>query len=198
MDAVGENAHLAVMHGRDVVYVVEGTGAVQAVTGDERGVRIPAHLDGERAVHARGPPAARRCGAVPGQGLVRVALESTAITTPGQPRAELSRTRERGWAVEEGDVTSELRLRGGGGARPPGAAGGGWRSRSWGHKIDDERRRSRRGHVRRTAEALTPAAWGGAGAGQAAGAGGNDRYRRSVHLPGRSTLDSGNTGDMKH
>ena len=60
VDAVGENAHLAVMHGRDVVYVVEERAPYKPSLVTNVGVRIPAHLTASGRSMLAGLPAERR------------------------------------------------------------------------------------------------------------------------------------------
>ena len=155
VDAVGENAHLAVMHGRDVVYVVEERAPYKPSLVTNVGVRIPAHLTASGRSMLAGLPPAQVRALYPDRDSFASRWESTAITTPGQLRAELSRTRERGWAVEEGDVTpnfASVAVAAHDHRRLPVA---GVALTFLGHRIDDERRAELVGHVRRTAEALT-------------------------------------------
>ena len=72
-----------------------------------------------------------------------------------QLRAELSRTRERGWAVDEGDVTPNFASVAVAAHDHRGLPVAGVALTILAHKIDDERRAELVGHVRRTAEALT-------------------------------------------
>jgi len=107
VDRVGHSAHLAVLHGREVLYVLEdrATGRPPLVT--DVGVRLPAHLTASgRAILARLPSSQVR------------ALYSTAADfvdrtgrgprTLSALRAVLSDTRQRGWATEDGEVTAGL------------------------------------------------------------------------------------------
>ena len=65
VDRVGESAHLAVLHGREVLYVVEERAPGPAVPGDGRR-RPPARAaDGERPGDARRAPAGAGAGPVP-------------------------------------------------------------------------------------------------------------------------------------
>lgn len=103
-DATGHTAHLAVLHGRDVLYVVEErpTGRPPLVT--DVGVRLPAHLTASgRAILADLPPAQVRAlypdrsAFVDRHGLGPRSLPAL--------RTLLSETRQRGYAVENGEVT---------------------------------------------------------------------------------------------
>ncbi len=107
VDAVGESAHLAVLHGRDVLYVVEERAAGRPSLVTDVGVRLPAHLTASgRAMLARlsGQQVRAlfpdrfafvdRYGAGP--------RSLTALTTL------LTATRQRGYAFEDGEVTPGL------------------------------------------------------------------------------------------
>ena len=102
-----------------------------------------------------GLPAAQVRALYPDRASFASRWETTAITTPGQLRAELSRTRERGWAVEEGDVTPNFASVAVAAHDHRGLPVAGVALTFLGHKIDDERRAELVGHVRRTAEVLT-------------------------------------------
>src|SRR5918996_5673968 len=58
VDRTGQSAHLAVLHGRDVVYVVEERAPGRPPLVTDVGVRLPAHLTASgRAILAALPPA---------------------------------------------------------------------------------------------------------------------------------------------
>lgn len=104
VDAVGQSAHLAVLHGADVLYIHEERAPGRPPLVTDVGVRLPAHLTASgRAILA---------------GLTRAqvrALYPTASAftdrtgrgprTPGQLRASLALTRQRGYSVEDSEVT---------------------------------------------------------------------------------------------
>ncbi len=104
VDAVGHTAHLAVLHGRDVLYVVEERAPGRPPLVTDVGVRLPAHLTASgRAVLAALPPAQVRA-LYPD----RSAFVDRHGGGPGSPsalRVLLSETRQRGFAVEQGEVT---------------------------------------------------------------------------------------------
>lgn len=105
VDEVGESGHLAVLHGRDVLYVVEERAKGRPSLVTDVGVRIPAHLTASgRAILAGLPPAQVR--ALYG----RTADFSSRTEVPGpQSPAELrellGRVRSEGHARESGEVT---------------------------------------------------------------------------------------------
>jgi DNA-binding IclR family transcriptional regulator len=104
VDTVGQSAHLAVLHGRDVLYVVEERAPGRPPLVTDVGVRLPAHLTASgRAVLAALPPAQVRAlypdrsAFVDRHGLGPASLSAL--------RSLLAETRQRGYAVEEGEVT---------------------------------------------------------------------------------------------
>ncbi|MEV4689021.1 IclR family transcriptional regulator [Microbacterium sp. LWH3-1.2] len=107
VDRTGESAHLAVMHGRDVLYIVEERAPRRPALVTDVGVRLPAHLTATgRAMLAALPreqvralfPDAASFADRTGRGPQR----------PGELRELLRGVRERGWAVEDGEVTLGL------------------------------------------------------------------------------------------
>ena len=104
VDAVGQSAHLAVLHGRDVLYVLEerAPGLPPLVTGV--GVRLPAHLTASgRAILASLPSAEVRA-LYPDRGAF-VDRHGTGPMSLSALRSLLAETRQRGYADELGEVT---------------------------------------------------------------------------------------------
>ncbi|MBB3023941.1 IclR family transcriptional regulator [Helcobacillus massiliensis] len=109
VDGVGESAHLAVLQGREILYVVESRAAHRPSLVTDQGVRLPAHLTASgRAI----------LSALPDRQLVAVfagttALESRvggAMTFPvARALADARDARDRGWAEENGEVTPGFR-----------------------------------------------------------------------------------------
>lgn len=107
VDEVGESAHLAVLHGRDVLYVVEERAPGRPPLVTDVGVRLPAHLTASgRAVLAMLPPRQVRA-LFPGADAF-TDRHGTGPRTPTALRALLAETRQRGYAVERGEVTPGL------------------------------------------------------------------------------------------
>ena len=107
-DRAGESAHLAVMTGRDVLYIVEERAPRRPALVTDVGVRLPAHLTATgRAMLAALPreqvralyPDASAFADRTGRGPSR----------PGELREVLREVRERGYAIEDGEVTLGLR-----------------------------------------------------------------------------------------
>jgi DNA-binding IclR family transcriptional regulator len=107
VDRLGQTAHLAVLHGRDVLYVVEerATGRPPLVT--DVGVRLPAHLTASgRAILAALPsPQVRALYSSPGDFVDRNGAGPRSL---GALRTMLVETRQRGYAIEDGEVTPGL------------------------------------------------------------------------------------------
>lgn len=104
VDATGCNAHLAVLHGREVVYVHEERAAGRPPPVTDTGVRLPAHLTASgRAILAE-LSAAQVRALFPDRDAF-VDRRGTGPTTPSGLRALLVDTRRRGHATEDGEVT---------------------------------------------------------------------------------------------
>jgi DNA-binding IclR family transcriptional regulator len=104
VDRTGHTAHLAVLHGRDVLYVVEERAPGRPPLVTDVGVRLPAHLTASgRAVLSALPPAQVR--ALYPDAAAFVDRHDTGPRTLSALRSVLSETRRRGYAVEEGEVT---------------------------------------------------------------------------------------------
>lgn len=107
-DRTGESAHLAVMTGRDVLYIVEERAPHRPALVTDVGVRLPAHLTATgRAMLAALPreqvralfPDAASFADRTGRGPRR----------PGELRDVLRQVRADGFATEDGEVTLGLR-----------------------------------------------------------------------------------------
>ena len=104
VDRIGQSAHLAVPHGRDVLYVLEERAPGRAPLVTDVGVRLPAHLtaSGRAILAALSEPQVRalypdRSAFVDRHGQGPQSLSAL--------RGVLSETRRRGWATEDGEVT---------------------------------------------------------------------------------------------
>ncbi|GAA3942258.1 IclR family transcriptional regulator [Microbacterium soli] len=107
-DRVGESAHLAVMSGRDVLYIVEERAARRPALVTDVGVRLPAHLTATgRAMLAALP-----------RSQVRALYPDVASFTdrtgrgparPAELREALREVRAEGFAREDGEVTPGFR-----------------------------------------------------------------------------------------
>ncbi|QTX05756.1 IclR family transcriptional regulator [Agromyces archimandritae] len=106
VDRVAESGHLAVLHGRDVVYLVEERAPRRPSLVTDVGVRLPAHLTATGRAMLALLPAAQLRALYPD----RAAFEGrgSADWTYRRLKQELAETRERGWSTEHGEVTDGL------------------------------------------------------------------------------------------
>ena len=104
VDATTHNAHLAVLHGRDVLYVVEERAAGRPPLVTDVGVRLPAHLTASGLAMLAALPPAQVRALFPS----RAAFVQRHGIGPGSLpalRQELTRVRRDGFAHEDGSVT---------------------------------------------------------------------------------------------
>jgi DNA-binding IclR family transcriptional regulator len=107
VDHVGQNAHLAILHGRDVFYVIEERAKGRPPLITDVGVRLPAQLTASgRAMLALLPRAqVRALYAEPGSFVLRNDRGPRSLAALRQLLVE---TRRRGFATEDGEVTPEF------------------------------------------------------------------------------------------
>ena len=104
VDRIGQSAHLAVPHGRDVLYVLEERAPGRAPLVTDVGVRLPAHLTASgRAIMAAMPESQVRA-LYPDRNAF-VDRHGRGPQSLSALRSVLSETRRRGYAVEDGEVT---------------------------------------------------------------------------------------------
>lgn len=104
VDAVGHSAHLAVLHGREVLYVVEERAPGRPPLVSDVGVRLPAHLTASgRAVLADLPAAHVR--ALFPDASAFADRHGSGPRSPSALRRLLVDTRRTGHATEHGEVT---------------------------------------------------------------------------------------------
>ncbi|GCD90476.1 IclR family transcriptional regulator [Nocardioides sp. LS1] len=107
VDRVHQSAHLAVLHGRDVLYVLEERAPGRPPLVTDVGVRLPAQLTASgRAILAALPaPQVRALYSSPRDFVDRHGLGPRTLSSL---RTLLSETRQRGYATEDGEVTPGL------------------------------------------------------------------------------------------
>lgn len=107
VDSVGHGAHLAILHGRDVLYVVEERAPGRPPLVTDVGVRLPAHLTASgRAILSALPSSQVRALYPDRTAFVdRVGLGPSTLS---ELRAILADARARGHALENGEVTPGL------------------------------------------------------------------------------------------
>lgn len=104
VDTVGQSAHLVMLSGADVLYVIEERAPGRPPLVTDVGVRLPAHLTASgRAILATLPPAQIRA-LYPGKASF-VSRTGRGPQSPTELRRLLSATRQRSYASEDGEVT---------------------------------------------------------------------------------------------
>lgn len=104
VDEVGQSAHLAVPHGRDVLYVLEERAPGRPPLVTDVGVRLPAHLTASGRAILAALPAAQVRALYPDRSAF-VDRHGTGPRSLTALRALLGETSRRGHAEESGEVT---------------------------------------------------------------------------------------------
>ncbi len=108
VDTTGHNAHLAVLHGRDVLYVIEQRAPKGPVLVSDVGVRLPATLTATGLAMLAALPAGQVRALFPhAEALVQ--RDGRGPTSTTQLRSLLQAVRARGYAVEDGQITGGLK-----------------------------------------------------------------------------------------
>ncbi|ASN50765.1 IclR family transcriptional regulator [Sinomonas sp. R1AF57] len=109
VDAIGESAHLAVLHGRDVLYIVEERAKSRPSLVTDVGVRLPSHLTASgRAILAALPKSQVRALYPNAAAFTSRTEEGEQIRSYSALQSELDQVRQRGYATEAGEVTPGL------------------------------------------------------------------------------------------
>ncbi|HET6626920.1 MAG TPA: IclR family transcriptional regulator [Nocardioidaceae bacterium] len=104
VDRIGQSAHLVVLHGREVLYVLEERAPGRPPLVTDVGVRLPAHLTASgRAILAMLP--ANQVRAIYPDRSAFVDRHGAGPTSLSALRPLLAETRQRGYAIEDGEVT---------------------------------------------------------------------------------------------
>lgn len=104
VDATTHNAHLAVLSGRDVLYVIEERAARRPSLVTDVGVRLPATLTASGLAVLAALPRKQVTALYPSASV----MVGGGPSTPSVLRRELVAVRARGYAVEEGSVSPDL------------------------------------------------------------------------------------------
>jgi DNA-binding IclR family transcriptional regulator len=104
VDVTGQSAHLAVLHGRDVLYVLEERAPGRPPLVTDVGVRLPAQLTASGRAILAGLPAAQVRALYPDRSAF-VDRHGTGPMSLSALRTLLAETRQRGYADELGEVT---------------------------------------------------------------------------------------------
>ncbi|TPX04124.1 IclR family transcriptional regulator [Schumannella luteola] len=109
VDQIGVSAHLVVLHGRDVLYVIEERAKHAPWLVTDVDVRLPASLTASgRAILAALPPAQLRALFPNAEAFVQRHPDRPGVASYAELRRVLDEVRRRGWAEERGDVTPGL------------------------------------------------------------------------------------------
>lgn len=107
VDQTGYGGHLAILYGADVLYVLEERAPGRPPLVTDVGVRLPAHLTASgRAILMALPPGQVRA-LYPDKDAF-IDRRGRGPTSPSQLRAVLVEARQRGHAVEDGDVSEGM------------------------------------------------------------------------------------------
>ncbi len=105
VDEVGQSAHLAVLHGREVLYVLEERAPGRPPLVTDVGVRLPAHLTASGRAVLAALPASQVRALLPDRAAF---VDRTGLgpSGPRQLREALAETRQRGYSLEVDEVTA--------------------------------------------------------------------------------------------
>lgn len=110
VERLGETCHVAVLHGRDVLYIVEQRAPGRPSLVTDVGVRLPAHLTASGRALLGALPESQLRVLFDGAGtLEHRGGPATIGYSQARVLAEAAETRRRGHAVEDGEVTPGLR-----------------------------------------------------------------------------------------
>ncbi|WP_422880354.1 IclR family transcriptional regulator [Microbacterium gawkjiense] len=108
-DRAGESAHLAVMTGRDVLYIVEERAPRRPALITDVGVRLPAHLTATGRAMLAALPREQVLALFPDAASLSVQRTGRGPGRPGELRELLRQARADGYATEDGEVTLGFR-----------------------------------------------------------------------------------------
>lgn len=107
VDKTGYGGHLAVLHGRDVLYVLEERAPGRPPLVTDVGVRLPAHLTASGRAILMALPSSQVRALYPDR-TAFVDRLGTGPTSLSGLRTVLSEARQRGYSVEDGEVSDGL------------------------------------------------------------------------------------------
>jgi len=107
VDQVGESAHLVVLHGRDVIYLVEERAPRRTSLVSDVGVRLPSHLTASGRAMLAALPAAQLRALFPDPAAFST-RDGQGPHTVRELRRVLDEVRSRGFAQEDGEITAEI------------------------------------------------------------------------------------------
>ena len=107
VDTTGYGGHLAVLHGRDVLYVLEERAPGRPPLVTDVGVRLPAHLTASGRAILMALPSSQVRALYPDKAAFVERL-GTGPKTLTMLRTVLSEARQRGFAIEDGEISDGL------------------------------------------------------------------------------------------
>jgi DNA-binding IclR family transcriptional regulator len=107
VDAIAESGHLAVLHGREVFYVLEERATRRPPLVSDVGVRLPAQITASGRAILASLPAAQVRALFPDRASF-VHRHAEGPTSLSALTSLLAETRQRGYATEDGEVTPGL------------------------------------------------------------------------------------------
>ncbi|WP_419817683.1 IclR family transcriptional regulator [Glaciibacter flavus] len=107
VDRLGESGHLAVLHGRDVLYLVEERAPRRPSLVSDVGVRLPAHLTATGRAMLAALPATQLRALYP-DAAAFTSRRASETWTYARLKAVLAEVRRTGIAEEAGEVTGDL------------------------------------------------------------------------------------------
>ena len=105
VDRIGESAHLAVLHGRDVLYLVEERARRRPSLVTDVGVRLPSHLTASGRAMLAALPAAQLRALFPDRAAFAERGGADDVHDYAELRRLLTEARARGYATEDGAIT---------------------------------------------------------------------------------------------
>jgi DNA-binding IclR family transcriptional regulator len=107
VDRIGESAHLAVLHGRDVLYLIEERAPHRPALVTDVGVRLPSHLTASGLAQLAALPRTQLRALFPDQKAFAHRFEG-GVTRYRELKRVLEAVRSRGYASEDGAVTEGI------------------------------------------------------------------------------------------
>ena len=107
VDRLGESAHLVVLHGRDVIYLVEERAPRRPSLVTDVGVRLPSHLTASGRALLAALPAAQLRALYPNAAAFAT-RHGRGPSTTAELRTLLEQVRLDGYALEDGEITEGM------------------------------------------------------------------------------------------
>ena len=105
VDRIGESAHLAVLHGRDVLYLIEERAVRRPALVTAVGVRLPSHLTASGRALLAALPSAQLRALFPNREAFADRGHTGDVNSYSELKRMLQVSKERGYAAEDGTIT---------------------------------------------------------------------------------------------